>query len=64
MLYMNLANVEEHLRGWEKIKGRSDDMLKIRGVNVLPVTKLRAYLSEWKNVSPHYQLIVRREGFC
>lgn len=47
----------------EKVKGRSDDMLKIRGVNVFP-SQIESVLVGMKNVSPHYQLIVRREGFA
>ncbi len=47
----------------DKIKGRSDDMLKIRGVNVFP-SQIESVLVGMKDVSPHYQLIVRREGFA
>lgn len=47
----------------DKIKGRSDDMLKIRGVNVFP-SQIESVLVGMDNVSPHYQLIVRREGFA
>lgn len=47
----------------DKIKGRSDDMLKIRGVNVFP-SQIESVLIGMENVSPHYQLIVRREGFA
>lgn len=47
----------------DKIKGRSDDMLKIRGVNVFP-SQIESVLIGMKDVSPHYQLIVRREGFA
>lgn len=47
----------------DKIKGRSDDMLKIRGVNVFP-SQIESVLVGMANVSPHYQLIVRREGFA
>ena len=46
-----------------KPMGRSDDMLKIRGVNVFP-SQIESVLVGMKNVSPHYQLIVRREGFA
>ena len=46
----------------DKIKGRSDDMLKIRGVNVFP-SQIESVLVGMDKVSPHYQLIVRREGF-
>lgn len=47
----------------DKIKGRSDDMLKIRGVNVFP-SQIESVLIGMDKVSPHYQLIVRREGFA
>lgn len=46
----------------DKIMGRSDDMLKIRGVNVFP-TQIESVLVASQEVGPHYQLIVRREGF-
>ena len=45
-----------------KIIGRSDDMLKIRGVNVFP-TQIESALIGIDSISPHYQLVVRREGF-
>ncbi len=47
----------------DKIKGRSDDMLKIRGVNVFP-SQIESVLVGMDKISPHYQLIVRREGFA
>ena len=40
-----------------KCKGRTDDMLIIRGVNVFP-TQVESVLCEMREVSPHYQLIV------
>lgn len=46
----------------EKIKGRSDDMLKIRGVNVFP-SQVESVLVGMESIGPHYQLIVRRENF-
>lgn len=46
----------------DKIKGRSDDMLKIRGVNVFP-SQVESVLVGLESISPHYQLIVRREKF-
>ena len=46
----------------DKIKGRSDDMLKIRGVNVFP-SQVESVLIGLDDIAPHYQLIVRREGF-
>jgi phenylacetate-CoA ligase len=44
-----------------RIRGRSDDMLIIRGVNVFP-QQIEALLLECEGLSPHYQLIVSREG--
>ena len=41
--------------------GRSDDMLVIRGVNVYPSQVEHTMLSV-DGVSPHFQLVVRREG--
>ncbi|MEG1886782.1 MAG: phenylacetate--CoA ligase [Oscillospiraceae bacterium] len=46
----------------DKIKGRSDDMLKIRGVNVFP-SQVESVLVGMDKIGPHYQLVVRREGF-
>lgn len=45
----------------DKVMGRSDDMLKIRGVNVFP-SQIESVLISIEQISPHYQLIVRREG--
>jgi phenylacetate-CoA ligase len=45
----------------ERISGRTDDMLIIRGVNVFP-SQIEAVLMEVEGVEPHYQLIVTREG--
>ena len=44
-----------------RLRGRSDDMLIIRGVNVFP-SQIEAVLLETPGVAPHYQLIVDREG--
>ncbi|HMB30770.1 MAG TPA: phenylacetate--CoA ligase, partial [Desulfohalobiaceae bacterium] len=49
-----------HIR-MSKIMGRSDDMLIIRGVNVFP-SQIEGILLETEGLSPHYQLILRREG--
>ena len=46
-----------------KIIGRSDDMLKIRGVNVFP-SQIESALIGITSIGPHYQLVVRREGFA
>ncbi len=47
----------------EKIKGRSDDMLKIRGVNVFP-SQIESVLMTFENIAPHYQLVVTRDNYC
>ena len=44
-----------------RIKGRSDDMLIIRGVNVFP-SQIESVLVDVPGVAPHYQLFVDREG--
>ncbi|HZX21577.1 MAG TPA: phenylacetate--CoA ligase [Clostridia bacterium] len=49
-----------HVR-MEKISGRTDDMLIIRGVNVFP-SQVESVLLEIGEVEPHYQLIVTRDG--
>ncbi|HBT63836.1 MAG TPA: phenylacetate--CoA ligase [Ruminococcaceae bacterium] len=46
-----------------KIIGRSDDMLKIRGVNVFP-SQVESALIGINEIGPHYQLVVRRQGFA
>lgn len=49
------------LRRMALIKGRTDDMLIIRGVNLYP-TEVELVLGEIPEVSPHYRLVVTREG--
>ncbi len=43
------------------IRGRSDDMLIVRGVNLYP-TQVEEVLMGIADVVPHYQIIVTREG--
>lgn len=45
-----------------KIKGRTDDMLKIRGVNVFP-SQIESVLMKFDEIAPHYQLVVTRANF-
>jgi phenylacetate-CoA ligase len=49
-----------HVR-MDRISGRTDDMLIIRGVNVFP-SQIESVLMTIEAVEPHYQLIVSREG--
>ncbi len=44
-----------------RVKGRTDDMLIIRGVNVFP-SQIEGVLTEIEGTEPHYQIIVSREG--
>ncbi len=46
----------------KKVKGRTDDMLIIRGVNVFP-SQIESVLVGMKNIGPHYQIVVTKEGF-
>ena len=49
-----------HIR-MNRVSGRTDDMLIIRGVNVFP-SQIESVLMEMDDVEPHYQLLVDREG--
>ncbi|MHB8893874.1 MAG: phenylacetate--CoA ligase family protein [Candidatus Geothermincolia bacterium] len=49
-----------HVR-MKRVRGRSDDMLIIRGVNVFP-SQIETVLMSIEGISPHYQIIVEREG--
>jgi len=44
-----------------RVTGRTDDMLIIRGVNVYP-SQLEAVLLSLPGLSPHYQIVLTREG--
>jgi len=45
----------------ERVTGRTDDMLIIRGVNVFP-SQVESVLLEIGETEPHYQLVVDRKG--
>ncbi len=49
------------MRRMEKITGRSDDMLIIRGVNVFP-TQVEELILKQHALEPHYQLEIARPG--
>ena len=46
----------------ENLSGRSDDMLKVRGVNVFP-TQIEEVVLSFHELGPHYEIIVEREGY-
>ena len=45
-----------------KVQGRTDDMLIIRGVNVFP-SQIESVLLGIEDIGPHYEIIVRKEGY-
>lgn len=45
----------------ERVARRSDDMLIIRGVNLFP-SQIEEVLLETEGTTPHYQIVVTREG--
>ncbi|MBP7065128.1 phenylacetate--CoA ligase PaaK [Ferrovibrio sp.] len=49
------------MRRLDRITGRADDMLIIRGVNVFP-SQVEAVLLQEPRLAPHYQLEIRRDG--
>lgn len=50
-----------HMR-MDKVRGRSDDMLKIRGVNVFP-SQIESVIAAINGVAPHYELILTRKNY-
>ncbi|MDE2296081.1 MAG: phenylacetate--CoA ligase [Gammaproteobacteria bacterium] len=56
-----LAPTARSMRRMDRISGRSDDMLIIRGVNLFP-TQVEELILRMPQLMPHYQLIVTREG--
>jgi len=49
------------MRRMDKITGRSDDMLIIRGVNVFP-TQIEELVLKIAQLAPHYQILLTRSG--
>ena len=43
----------------EKVLGRTDDMIMVRGVNVFP-SQIESVLLQVAEVAPHYQILVER----
>ena len=46
----------------ENLSGRSDDMLKIRGVNVFP-SQIEEVILSVAELGPHYEIVLEREGY-
>ena len=56
-----LPGTARSMRRMEKVTGRSDDMMIMRGVNVFP-TQIEELLLEIAPLSAHYQIVLTREG--
>jgi phenylacetate-CoA ligase len=49
------------MRRMQKITGRSDDMIILRGVNVFP-TQIEEIVLRTQGLAPHFQLVLTTEG--
>nr|WP_086479495.1 phenylacetate--CoA ligase PaaK [Oceanospirillum sanctuarii] len=56
-----LPGTARPMRRIDKITGRSDDMLIIRGVNVFP-TQIEEQILKIPALAPHYEIIVSKQG--
>ncbi|WP_138380500.1 phenylacetate--CoA ligase PaaK [Luteithermobacter gelatinilyticus] len=56
-----LPGTARSMRRMDKITGRSDDMMIIRGVNVFP-SQIEEIILEDPRLSPHYQLVIDKKG--
>jgi len=56
-----LPGTARSLRRMEKVTGRTDDMMIVRGVNVFP-TQIEEKLLAIPALSMHYQIVLSREG--
>lgn len=56
-----LPGTARTMRRMQKITGRSDDMMIVRGVNVFP-TQIEELILKQPGLAPHYQCILTREG--
>ncbi len=56
-----LPGTARTMRRMEKITGRSDDMMIVRGVNVFP-TQIEELLLKQPSLAPHYQIVLTKEG--
>ena len=56
-----LPGTARTMRRMEKITGRSDDMMIVRGVNVFP-TQIEELILKRAELAPHYQCLLTRTG--
>ncbi len=56
-----LAGSARTMRRMEKVTGRTDDMMIVRGVNVFP-SQIEEILLKQEGMAPHYQIELKREN--
>ncbi len=56
-----LPGTARSMRRMEKVTGRSDDMIILRGVNVFP-TQIEEQILKVDGLSPHYQIELAKDG--
>ena len=56
-----LPGTARPMRRMDRITGRSDDMIVLRGVNVYP-TQIEELVLRTDGMSPHFQLVLTKEG--
>ena len=56
-----LPGTARPMRRMEKVTGRSDDMIILRGVNLFP-TQIEELILRTPELSPHFQCVLRRDG--
>jgi phenylacetate-CoA ligase len=56
-----LPGTARTMRRMEKVTGRTDDMMIVRGVNVFP-TQIEELILRTPALSPHFQCVLTREG--
>jgi phenylacetate-CoA ligase len=56
-----LPGTARTMRRMEKITGRTDDMIILRGVNLFP-TQIEELLLQIEDLSPHFQCVLSRSG--
>lgn len=56
-----LPGTARSMRRMEKVTGRSDDMIILRGVNVFP-TQIEEQILKCADLAPHYEIVLSRKG--
>ncbi len=56
-----LPGTARTMRRMEKVTGRSDDMIILRGVNIFP-TQIEEQVLKIRSFAPHFRIVLTREG--